>query len=83
MKYIVNIVVDITKEPTAYTSADCLKVLKAIKAGEQVSTSQIGDRTGLHYFTALRRLNDLIKSGKLQKIGKSYKARYQKVGSPN
>ena len=77
MKYIVNIVVDIKKEPTAYTSANCLKVLKAIKAGEQVSTSQIGDRTGLHYFTALRRLNDLIKEGKVKKVGKSYKARYQ------
>ena len=79
MKYIVNIVVDIKKEPTAYTSADCLKVLKAIKAGEQVSTAQIGDRTGLHYFTTLRRLNDLISEGKVKRIGKSYGARYRRV----
>ena len=83
MKYIITVsegkIVDFQPVTAPYTNADCLKVLKAIKAGEQVKTAEISKRTGLHYFTALRRLNDLIKSGKLQKVGKSYRARYRKV----
>jgi predicted HTH transcriptional regulator len=79
-KYTLNIEVNIQQSapvPLPYTHDDCVKVLKAIEPGERVSTAQVAERTGLPWYTALRRLNDLIREGKLQKIGKSYKARYQ------
>jgi len=85
MKYIVEVsegkIVDFQPVPdtATYTAADCKRVLAAIKPGEKVNTAEIAKRTGLHYFTALRRLNDLISEGKVKRIGKSYGARYRRV----
>ncbi len=65
------------RPPRLSAHASRQKVLASINSGEQLSAVQIADRTGISYYTALQRLNDLIKAGKVERIGKYQSTRYK------